>query len=91
MTDSAPLSPQSELVAFRLPAKWIGRQVEVDYALPMAGKDGTLSFPGVKGELVEDLGGGVLLKVAIKGGYGELVIPKDRIQQVRCMSGIAAL
>ncbi len=61
------LSPNTEFVPWKTPESWLGSKVQVEYALPMQGKDGSLSFPGFDGELVADTGGGIVVRMKRAG------------------------
>jgi hypothetical protein len=78
----ARLDDHGLMPSFVLPKEWIGQTVVVQLALPSANAKGDLSFPGIKGTLISESAGGVVVEVRGEGGIRRIAWSKERIQDV---------
>jgi hypothetical protein len=68
--------------SFVLPKEWIGQTVVVQLALPSANAKGDLSFPGIKGTLISESAGGIVVEARGESGVRRIAWSKERIQDV---------
>lgn len=74
-----------------LPVSWLEQKVVVQLNLPIADKNGQLTFPQMEGTLLEDGTGFVRLRLTTGPGQPavlEEVLPKHNIWSVRKASAI---